>query len=212
LSHGRGLVGADPWGKRQRDWAEIGVRECSHVVGSQSNSFLEVHRAMVLTRFVESDGLSFLSGLGAVKPTWEGVMSRIGAWLAALSGIVASLVAIQAGLAQVLPTPVQSFFNEAIRWAVETYLTSECNLSGNWVCSSDICQRPPERQASIKQTGYKLFFHNERNGSPDSAGIWVRPRLVFVPVYDPAHGGNFGEVAGNCRKITWSDTAVWDRQ
>jgi hypothetical protein len=140
-------------------------------------------------------------------------MSKIAAWLTALSTIVGALVAIQAGLAQLLPSTVQSFFNQWIRQSVETYLTSECDLSDNWVCNTSGCKNPPDRQAHIKQMGYQLFFHNERAGDPDSAGIWVRPRLVFVPRYDIGHGGDFGEVAQDCRKITWSDQgAVWERQ
>jgi len=86
--------------------------------------------------------------------------------------------------------------------------------------AKDYPRRPPTaregtlyRQASIRQDGYELFFHNERAGDPDSAGIWVKPRLVFVPRYDPGHGGDFGEVAQDCRKITWSDKgAVWERE
>ncbi len=55
-----------------------------------------------------------------------------------------------------------------------------------------------------------FFFQNERKGNPKSAGIWVRPRLVFVPRYDPGHGGDFGDITKDCQKITWSDRgAVW---
>jgi hypothetical protein len=140
-------------------------------------------------------------------------MSRISAWLTALSGIVAALVAIQAGLAQLLPAPLQEYFNDKIRYTVETYLTSECKLAGDWTCHGDGCLADHPRQASIKQDGYKLFFRNERPNDPDSAGIWVRPRLVFVPRYDQARGGDFGEVSPDCRTITWSDAhAVWERR
>jgi hypothetical protein len=69
-------------------------------------------------------------------------MSKIAAWLTALSTIVGALVAIQAGLAQLLPSTVQSFFNQWIRQSVETYLTSECDLSGNWVCNTSGCKNP----------------------------------------------------------------------
>jgi hypothetical protein len=59
-------------------------------------------------------------------------MSRIHAWIAALSGIVGALVVLQTGLAQLLPSPIQKYFNEKMRDSIETYLTSECDLSGEW--------------------------------------------------------------------------------
>lgn len=139
-------------------------------------------------------------------------MKRIYAALTLLSGIVGALAAIQAGLAQILPKAMQDWFNQRVEGVVQTYLSSECNLTGNWVCETVGCLRPPARQATIKEKNYELVFQNERPGDPETTGVWVRPRLVFVPRYDPAHGGDFGRVSKSCDRIEWSDGgAVWKR-
>lgn len=140
-------------------------------------------------------------------------MSRINALLTGLATAIGALVGVQAGLAQILPAPIQTWFNEKMQSAIETYLTSECKLAGDWICTTKGCEQPPSRQALIRQDGNMLFFQNERKNDPESAGIWVKPRLVFVPRYDPGHGGDFGDITKDCQKIIWSDHgAVWERK
>jgi hypothetical protein len=140
-------------------------------------------------------------------------LSRITAWIASLTAIVGALIALQAGLAQLLPPPLQKYFNVKITDIVEKYLTSECDLSGDWNCTnSPPCKNPPDRQASIRQVGYQLFFHNERN-DPDAGGVWVKPRLVFVPNYDPGQGGAFAVISNDCKTINWSNKehTIWQK-
>lgn len=139
-------------------------------------------------------------------------MKKIHAVLVLLSGIVGALVAIQAGLAQLFPKTVQEWFNQRVGAVVQTYLSSECDLTGDWICETSGCLVPPARQAKISQNAYQLFLQNERPGDPPSAGIWVKPRLIFVPRYDPSHGGDFGAISKSCNQIDWSDkSAIWKR-
>jgi hypothetical protein len=132
----------------------------------------------------------------------------------ALGLLVAALVVLQTRLAQFLPLEIQKYLHEKINDAVETYLSSECDLSGDWSCTnSPPCQNPPDHQASIQQDRYKLFFNNERN-DPRAGGVWIKPRLVFVPRFDPDHGGAFGEISRDCKKIDWSNKehTIWEKK
>jgi hypothetical protein len=143
-----------------------------------------------------------------------GSLKRIQTTIAVLVGIVTGLVALQAALAQLFPKPLQDWFNAKVGNAVQSYLSYDCDLTGNWICRTAGCAVPPPRQATITQKkDYELVFRNERIGDPDSMGIWVRQGLVFVPRYDPGHGGDFGRVSKTCDRIEWSDSAaVWERQ
>lgn len=122
------------------------------------------------------------------------ILRGIQATIVVLVSIVTGLVALEAALAQLFPKPMQNWFNEKVGGVVQSYISNDCDLTGHWICRTAGCLVPPPRQATITQKrDFELVFRNERPGDPDSMGIWVRKGLVFVPRYDPAHGGDFGK-------------------
>ena len=132
-------------------------------------------------------------------------------WMKSLTTVILTLVGLEAAFSQlILPKFAQDSFNAIVQSTVDKFVTKNCNLSGTWTCTGAMCRPPP--LATIRQEGYKLFFHNERPSEPELTGIWVRPDLLFVPGFDSAHGGDLGDVSDSCNRITWSDRgAIWDR-
>jgi hypothetical protein len=67
-------------------------------------------------------------------------VTRLSNWLSALAGIIATLVAIKAGLSQLLPDSIQEYFNKQLVAPIIELFATSCDLTGKWTCASAVAR------------------------------------------------------------------------